>query len=105
MNPEYDLKTYNFPHVEKKNWKNIFPDTDPLLIELLSRVMVYSPESRATAMEVLALPYFDELRDQLTYSHLSSMYHLRDFFRFSKEEAGGQRALMEKLIPSWYWQK
>jgi hypothetical protein len=47
--------------------------------------MVYSPNKRAKAVEVLSLGYFDELRDQLTYSHLSSMYHLSNFFNFSPE--------------------
>jgi len=84
MNEEYDIRTYKFPHLIKKNWKDIFPEADPLLLQLLNNIMVYSPSHRSNAAEVLACEYFDELRDQLTYSHISSMYHLRDFYNFSK---------------------
>lgn len=47
--------------------------------------MVYNPHERATALEVLSLEYFDELRDQLTNSHISSMYHLKNMFTFSRD--------------------
>ena len=85
MNEEYDIRTYKFPHLVKKEWKEVFPDAEPLLLQLLNKIMVFSPSDRATAMELLACDYFDELRDQLTYSHISSMYHLRDFYNFSKD--------------------
>ena len=81
------------------------PDTDPYLLKLLNRIMVYSPQDRATAIEVLALDYFDELRDQLTYSHISSMYHLHNFFNFSKEELFDNEHFIEKLVPKWYRNK
>lgn len=55
MNPEYDIRTYKFPQVEKQEWSDVFPDVDELLLTLLSYVMVYSPAERATAIEVLSL--------------------------------------------------
>lgn len=85
MNEEYDISTYNFPRIKKKEWKEVLPDCDPQLLKLLSNIMIYAPEERACAIEVLSLEYFDELRDQLTYSHISSMYHLPNFFAFSKD--------------------
>jgi hypothetical protein len=59
MNPEYDISNYQFPQLEKKEWSQMFPEADPLLLKLLKSVMVYSPEERATALEVLASDYFD----------------------------------------------
>jgi len=55
MNPEYDIKTYKFPEIQKKYWNEVFPDADNLLLKVLNRVMVYSPRERLTAIEILAL--------------------------------------------------
>ena len=55
MNEEYDIRTYKFPHIKKREWSEVFPEADPLLLKLLGRVMVYSPQTRATAIEVLSL--------------------------------------------------
>ncbi len=51
MNPEYDLNDYKFPKVKKREWKHvnfylsqIFPKADPLLLDLLAQVMIYSPK-------------------------------------------------------------
>ncbi len=63
--------------------------------------MVYNPHERATAIEVLSLEYFDELRDQLTNSHISSMYHLKDMFTFSRDEMENNEHLRNRLIPKW----
>ena len=37
---------------------------DPLLIDLVKKIMEYSPLKRITAGEALKHPYFDELKDQ-----------------------------------------
>ncbi len=42
-----------------KEWSDIFPSADPLLLNLLKQIMVYTPEKRASALEVLSLEYFD----------------------------------------------
>ena len=99
------MTTYQFPRIEKKEWRKVFPEADPLLLRVLDRVMIFSPHERATAIEVLSMEYFNELRDQLTYSHISSMYHLLDFFNFSREEMFDNEHLVEKLIPGWYRQR
>lgn len=54
MNPEYDIRSYCFPSLPRKEWKDIFPEADPLLLKLLAKVMVYSPEARTTAVEALS---------------------------------------------------
>ncbi len=37
---------------------------EPLAIEFLQKVLVYSPVERLTPIQALAHPYFDELRDE-----------------------------------------
>ena len=49
MNPEYDLNDYKFPKVKKREWKQVFPKADPLLLDLISQVMIYSPKQRLNA--------------------------------------------------------
>jgi serine/threonine protein kinase len=39
-------------------------DVDPLVIDLISKLLVYSPSKRIKPYEALAHPYFEELRDR-----------------------------------------
>lgn len=64
MNPEYDLNQYDFPMIPKREWAKLFPDVDRALIDLINKIMRYSPNMRLTAVEVLAHQYFDDIRDQ-----------------------------------------
>ena len=43
---------------------------DPLLIDLVTKVLTYSPKKRLTAAEALYHEYFDELRDETNYQEL-----------------------------------
>jgi glycogen synthase kinase 3 beta len=80
----------------------IFPTTDKLLLSMIDQIMVYSPKDRLKAVEALSHPYFDELRDQATYTHIQAQYNLKDFFSFSEEELVGNKHLRSRLIPPWY---
>ena len=60
MNPEYDLNDYKFPKIKKKDWSKviyflfqIFPKVDHTLLDLISQIMIYSPNQRLTAAEAL----------------------------------------------------
>jgi glycogen synthase kinase 3 beta len=37
---------------------------DPLALDLVGKLLVYSPTVRMTPMQALQHPYFDELRDE-----------------------------------------
>lgn len=102
MNPDYDIKEFKFPRIKKKEWNSIFPTTDKLLLSMIDQIMVYSPKDRLKAVEALSHPYFDELRDQATYTHIQAQYNLKDFFSFSEEELVGNKHLRSRLIPPWY---
>lgn len=64
MNPDYDMRDYQFPQVNSKEWRKILRSkTDPLLIDLITKMMQYSPVSRITPYEAMCHEYFDDLRD------------------------------------------
>ena len=52
-----------WPNVERiANISIVLPiKTDPLLIDLLEKIFVYNPSKRATALQLLKHPYFNEL--------------------------------------------
>ena len=51
------------PKIEKTDFSKRFPlNTNPLALDLLSKVLVYNPRKRITPLEALLHPYFDELR-------------------------------------------
>lgn len=74
--------------------------TPPEAIELISKVLVYNPERRLKPLEALAMPFFDELREQST--RLPNGNQLPDLFKFTNEEISTTTPqMMDKLIPDW----
>ena len=71
------------------------------LIDLLSKIFVYNPHKRLTAMEIMAHPFFDELRNIETSQ--SGKYIVPNLFDFSKKEIemSKQKELFKKIIPEW----
>lgn len=61
MNKAYDMKEYNkFPKIKANPWKNvpyllskILKTKDPLLIDLVTSMMQYSPKKRLTPAAAL----------------------------------------------------
>jgi mitogen-activated protein kinase 1/3 len=41
----------------------LFPSADPLLLDLISKMLTFDPERRITVEEALAHPYFEDIRD------------------------------------------
>jgi len=62
MNRDYqDYK--QFPSIKPHPWTKVFPPlTPPLALDVLARMLVYTPTQRYRPLEVCAHPYFDELR-------------------------------------------
>jgi len=99
MNPTYT--EYKFPQIKGHPWAKVFRSrTPPEAIDLVSKLLSYTPTSRLTALEGCAHPFFDEVRDPNVVlpngkplpSHL---------FKFSDQElANASPALISKLIPS-----
>ena len=57
-------KIVKIPKINPKPWVTIFKNknSDPLYIDLVSKLLVYEPESRLTPYKALCHPYFDDLR-------------------------------------------
>ncbi|EMS49677.1 Glycogen synthase kinase-3-like protein MsK-3 [Triticum urartu] len=62
MNPNYT--EFKFPQIKAHPWHKVFHKRmPPEAVDLVSRLLQYSPNLRCTAVEALVHPFFDELRD------------------------------------------
>lgn len=96
MNPGVQT---NLPQVRPIMLRKRFKNADPLLIDLLSSILVYNPRKRPKPFEILAHPYFDELRLQkLTINGRN----VTDLFNFNSVEIGQNQTLAASLVPNWY---
>ncbi|XP_061373613.1 glycogen synthase kinase-3 homolog MsK-3-like [Gastrolobium bilobum] len=98
MNPNYT--EFKFPQIKAHPWHKIFQKRmPPEAVDLVSRLLQYSPNLRSTALEALIHPFFDELRDPNT--RLPNGRFLPPLFNFKANELKGVPAeMLVKLIPS-----
>jgi hypothetical protein len=45
--------------IKRKNLSKLFIKADPLMIDLINKLLVYSPNSRYSAIDALSHKYFD----------------------------------------------
>ncbi|KAF5946863.1 hypothetical protein HYC85_017091 [Camellia sinensis] len=65
MNPNYT--EFKFPQIKAHPWHKIFHKRmPPEAVDLVSRLLQYSPNLRCAALDALIHPFFDELRDSNT---------------------------------------
>jgi glycogen synthase kinase 3 beta len=96
MNPNYT--EFRFPQITAHPWTKVFrPRTPPEAIELVSRLLEYTPSSRITPLEACAHNFFDELRDPST--RLPNGRELPPLFNYTEHEMGIQPHLNQILIP------
>ena len=89
----------NLPAIKGMGLKKKLRNADPLLIDLLSKILVYDPKKRLRPFELLAHPYFDDLRSQkLTINGRN----VTDLFNFTSTEIGKDKDLARNLMPKWY---
>lgn len=62
MNPNYT--EYKFPQIKPCAWSKVFRSrtTTPDSLEIINKLLEYTPTNRLTAIEAMAHPFFDELR-------------------------------------------
>jgi len=98
MNPTYT--EYKFPQIKGHPWTKVFRSrTPPEAIELVSRLLSYTPTTRFTAMEACSHSFFDELREHSTMLPNGKPLpgHL---FKFTDPELAAMTPeLKNKLIP------
>ncbi|KAG7022722.1 Shaggy-related protein kinase epsilon [Cucurbita argyrosperma subsp. argyrosperma] len=97
MNPNYT--EFKFPQIKAHPWHKIFHKRmPPEAVDLVSRLLQYSPNLRCTALEACIHPFFDELRDPNT--RLPNGRPLPPLFNFKPQELkGATLELLSKLIP------
>nr|GMD38109.1 shaggy-related protein kinase epsilon [Ipomoea batatas] len=97
MNPNY--KEFKFPQVKAHPWNKVFQKKmPPEALDLVSKMLQYSPTTRCTALEACAHPFFDSLRDPNVC--LPNGKPLPPLFNYSPQELAGASAdLRNRLIP------
>ena len=97
MNPNYN--EFKFPQIKAHPWHKIFRRRIPAeAVDLVSRLLQYSPTLRFTALEACAHPFFDDLRQP--NACLPNGRLLPPLFNFSSEElAGAPHELLQRLVP------
>ncbi|KAK8565850.1 hypothetical protein V6N13_020927 [Hibiscus sabdariffa] len=97
MNPDYN--EFKFPQIKAHPWHKIFQkQLPPEAVDLVSRLLQYSPNLRCTALEACAHPFFDDLRQP--NACLPNGQALPPLFNFTdKELVGASPELRQRLIP------
>jgi len=97
MNPNYS--EFKFPQIKAHPWHKLFHKRmPPEAVDLVSRLLQYSPNLRCTALEACAHPFFDELRDP--NARLPNGRPLPPIFNFMPEELeGASPELIQRFIP------
>lgn len=98
MNPNY--MEHKFPQIKPHPFSKVFRPRTPVdAIDLVSRLLEYTPTSRLTAISAMVHPLFDELRTEGT-----RMPNGREFprlFDFTREELSISPDLNQQLVPDW----
>ncbi|CCO28037.1 glycogen synthase kinase 3 beta [Rhizoctonia solani AG-1 IB] len=98
MNPNY--MEHKFPQIKPHPFSKVFrPRTAPDLLELVARLLEYTPTARLSAIEAMCHTLFDELRQEGT--SMPSGREMPVLFNFTREELSIRPDLNPKLVPSW----
>lgn len=90
---------FRLPQIKAQAWSKVLKNADPLLIDLISKVLVYNPKERLKPMEALAHPYFNDLRNQ---NFQIQECKIPELFNFTAEELGGvKQDILDIIIPAW----
>ncbi|ORX54046.1 Pkinase-domain-containing protein [Hesseltinella vesiculosa] len=97
MNPNYT--EHKFPHIQSHSFAKVFRQrTPPEAVEYVASLLTYDPTARLSAMDALAHPFFDELRDpNATFTENKPLPPL---FNFTDHELSIRPELNSKLVPS-----
>ncbi|GAB2271661.1 Shaggy- protein kinase theta [Dionaea muscipula] len=97
MNPNYS--EFKFPQIKAHPWHKVFHKRMPAeAVDLVSRLLQYSPNLRCTALEACAHPFFDDLRDP--NACLPNGRAFPPLFNFTPEELShASPDLCQRLVP------
>lgn len=102
MNPNY--MEHKFPQIKPHPFNKVFRKADANAIELISRLLEYTPTERLSAIDAMVHPFFDELRDPATRFPDSRhpngpVKDLPTLFDFSRHELSIAPQLNNRLVP------
>ncbi|XP_058803713.1 glycogen synthase kinase-3 beta-like isoform X2 [Phymastichus coffea] len=98
MNPNYT--EFKFPQIKSHPWHKVFRSRTPLeAMDLVERLLEYTPSLRMTPLGACAHNFFDELREQVT--RLPNGRELPPLFNFTEHELRIQPNLNSLLIPKY----
>ena len=96
MNPNY--KEFRFPVIRAHPWSRVFRARTPAdAIDLVSKLLKYTPNGRLSPYEALAHEFFEELRSP--NCKLPSSNPMPALFDFTEAELNIEPTLREKLLP------
>ena len=97
MNQNYT--EYKFPQIKACSWNKVFRSrvTTPESLDILSKLLEYTPTNRLTAIEAMAHNFFDELRKPET--RMPNGRELPPLFDFSALELSIRPDLNRVLVP------
>lgn len=95
----HNCMEFKFPQIKTHPWHKVFDKRMPLeAVDLVSRLLQYSPNMRCAALEACMHPFFDELRDPNTC--LPNGHPLPPLFNFKPQELmGTSPEIIAQLIP------
>lgn len=98
MNPNYN--EFKFPQIKAHPWRKVFHNKQipNEAVDLVSRMLQYSPNLRCTALEACAHPFFDDLREPNACLPNGRLFP--PLFDFTPQELNGAPLeLHQRLIP------
>lgn len=97
MNPNY--MEHKFPQIKPHPFAKVFrPRTAAEAIDLVSKLLEYTPEARLSAIEAMCHPFFDELRGE--GAKMPNGKEFPPLFNFTREELSIRPDLIRELVPS-----
>jgi len=98
MNPNYT--EFKFPQIKSHPWQKVFrARTPPDAIQLVARLLEYTPSARITPLQACAHPFFNELRE--SNQKLPNGRDLPPLFNFTEAELAIQPSLNASLMPRY----
>ncbi|KAK2170088.1 hypothetical protein LSH36_4g02014 [Paralvinella palmiformis] len=96
MNPNY--QEFKFPQIKAHPWTKVFrPRTPPEAIDLVGKLLEYTPSLRTSPLEACAHLFFNELREEST--RLPNGRELPPLFNFTAQELAIKPSLNSMLLP------
>ncbi|ORX74036.1 Pkinase-domain-containing protein [Linderina pennispora] len=97
MNPNY--MDHRFPQIKPHPFSRIFRNrASPEAIDLITKLLDYTPTKRLSSIQAMTHPFFDELRDPNTRLHNGQP--LPELFDFTADELSVDPGLIPQLVPA-----